>query len=124
MQVLPNFGNEVRSLALSSQSMAKSEEMALICVVLLDEHTLVREGVSQLIALEPDMRVVALSMHATGGELVAAVRGAEYPLKRLSPRERQVLKLVVDGNTNGSVAASLGVRHRHHDCGISLRARM
>ena len=42
-------------------------------------------------------------------------RGPEHPLERLSPRERQVLKLVVEGNTSNEVAALLGVSSKSVD---------
>jgi DNA-binding NarL/FixJ family response regulator len=178
----------------------------MIRVMLVDDHALVREGVSRLLEEEADMRVVAafahghaavrfaareepdvaildismpgvggidvarrlravsprtrllmLSMHAkveyvqqalwagshgyllkesTGHELVAAVRlvhsGRRYfgsgvpspaaapgahadPLERLSAREMEVLKLVVEGNTSVQMATQLGLSPKSVD---------
>ncbi len=42
-------------------------------------------------------------------------RGPEHPLERLSPRERQVLKLIVEGQTSNEVAAVLGVSPKSVD---------
>jgi DNA-binding NarL/FixJ family response regulator len=42
-------------------------------------------------------------------------RGPDHPLERLSPRERQVLKLIVEGNTSNEVAAMLGVSSKSVD---------
>ena len=42
-------------------------------------------------------------------------RGPDHPLERLSPRERQVLKLIVEGNTSNEVAAMLGVSSKSID---------
>jgi DNA-binding NarL/FixJ family response regulator len=42
-------------------------------------------------------------------------RGPEHPLERLSPRERQVMKLIVEGNTSNEVAALLGVSPKSVD---------
>ncbi len=42
-------------------------------------------------------------------------RGPDHPLERLSPRERQVLKLIVEGNTSAEVAALLGVSSKSID---------
>jgi DNA-binding CsgD family transcriptional regulator len=36
-------------------------------------------------------------------------RGPDHPLERLSRRELQVLKLIVEGNTNNQVGALLGL---------------
>jgi DNA-binding NarL/FixJ family response regulator len=177
----------------------------MIRVILVDDHALVREGVSRLLGEEADIRVVAafaegqaavrfaareepdvaildismpgasgievarrlravaprtkllmLSMHATpefvqqalwagangyllkesaGHEVAAAVRmvysgqrylgggvplgavaaGQEDPLERLSAREMEVLKLVVDGNTSMEVATQLGLSPKSID---------
>ena len=178
----------------------------MIRVILVDDHALVREGVSRLLEEEPDMRVVAafaeglaavrfaareepdvaildvnmpgangidvarrlravaprtrllmLSMHANaeyvqqalwagangyllkesaGHEVAAAVRmvnagqrylgagislsalaaaGREDPLERLSAREMEVLKLVVEGNTSLQVATQLGLSPKSID---------
>jgi len=45
----------------------------------------------------------------------ARQRGADEPLERLSPRERQVLKLVVEGRTSHEIAALLGVSPKSVD---------
>ena len=178
----------------------------MIRVILVDDHALVREGVSRLLKEEPDIRVVAafadghaavrfaareepdvaildislpgasgidvarrlravtprtrllmLSMHAkaeyvqqalwagangyllkesAGHEVAAAVRvvysGQRYlgggivlraltpgshedPLERLSAREMEVLKLVVEGNTSMQVATQLGLSPKSID---------
>jgi len=42
-------------------------------------------------------------------------RGPQHPLERLSPRERQVMKLIVEGNTSNEVAALLGVSSKSVD---------
>ena len=179
----------------------------MIRVIVVDDHALVREGVSRLLEEEPDMRVVAafaeglaavrfaareepdvaildinmpgasgievarrlravaprtrllmLSMHgkaeyvqqalwagangyllkeAAGHEVASAVRvvhsGQRYlgagislralaahatqedPLERLSAREMEVLKLVVEGNTSMQVATQLGLSPKSID---------
>jgi DNA-binding NarL/FixJ family response regulator len=178
----------------------------VIRVILVDDHSLVREGVGRLLEEEPDMRVVGsfdegnaavrfaareepdvaildvampgtsgvdvarrlravspktqllmLSMHeraeyvqqalwagasgyvlkeSAGDEVVAAVRAvhagqrylseqispralegdvSEDPLERLSAREMEVLKLVVDGNSSNQVAALLGLSPKSID---------
>jgi DNA-binding NarL/FixJ family response regulator len=178
----------------------------VIRIILVDDHSLVREGVGRLLEEEPDLRVVGsfdegnaavlfaareepdvavldvamprtsgidvarrlravsprtqilmLSMHerqeyvqqalwagangyvlkeSAGEEVVAAVRavhaGQRYlgarislraddrdlggdPLERLSAREIEVLKLVVDGNSSNEVAAALGLSPKSID---------
>jgi DNA-binding NarL/FixJ family response regulator len=42
-------------------------------------------------------------------------RGPDHPLERLSPRERQVLKLIVEGSTSNEVAALLGLSPKSVD---------
>jgi DNA-binding NarL/FixJ family response regulator len=42
-------------------------------------------------------------------------RNPDHPLERLSPRERQVLKLIVEGNTSNEVAALLGLSPKSVD---------
>ena len=51
----------------------------------------------------------------------ASARGPEAPLERLSARERQVLKLVVEGKTSGEIAALLGLSPKSID---TYRSRM
>jgi DNA-binding NarL/FixJ family response regulator len=178
----------------------------VIRIIVIDDHALVREGVSRLLEEEPDLRVIGsfdegnaavrfaaraapdvaildiampgasgidvarrlravspktqllmLSMHArteyihqalwagasgyvlkesAGDEVVAAVRavreGKRYlsakisprvlddyfsadPLERLSAREMEVLKLVVEGNTSHQVATLLGLSPKSID---------
>jgi len=175
----------------------------MIRVIVVDEHALMREGVTRLLEQEPDMRLMAafadghaavrfaareepdvaiidvamnggldvarrlravaprtrllvLSMQArpetvqqalwagangyvlkeaAGHEVVAAVRGVhggqrylgdgitlsviaaerDDPLERLSAREMEVLKLVVEGNTSMEVASQLGLSPKSID---------
>jgi DNA-binding NarL/FixJ family response regulator len=42
-------------------------------------------------------------------------RGVDQPLDRLSPREREVLKLVVEGHTSNEIAGRLGVSPKSVD---------
>jgi DNA-binding NarL/FixJ family response regulator len=42
-------------------------------------------------------------------------RAPDHPLERLSPRELQVMKLIVDGSTSNEVAALLGVSPKSVD---------
>jgi len=178
----------------------------MICIILVDDHALVRDGVARLLEEVPDLRVAGsfgegaaavrfaareepdvavldiamphpdgidvarrlravsprtrllmLSMHArneyvqqafaagahgyvlkecAANELVAAVRAVhagrryvsagfqsrgvdsalfEDPLERLSAREMEVLKLVVEGNTSSQVALRLGLSPKSID---------
>ena len=48
-------------------------------------------------------------------------RGTDHPLERLSRRELQVLKLIVEGNTSNDVAALLGLSPKSVD---TYRSRM
>jgi DNA-binding NarL/FixJ family response regulator len=48
-------------------------------------------------------------------------RGADSPLERLSARERQVMKLIVEGHTSGEVATMLGLSPKSID---TYRSRM
>ena len=48
-------------------------------------------------------------------------RGSASPLERLSARERQVMKLIVEGRTSGQIAALLGVSPKSVD---TYRSRM
>jgi len=181
-----------------------------ITILLVDDHSLVRDGLCALLTTQPDMRVVGsfadgrqalafaaatppdvavldvalqgadgiecakriheacpdtdilmLSMHASdeyvyqalrvgatgyvlkesaGSELIAAIRavrsgrlylsekipardiatylkgrGWEHPLERITDRERQVLRLIVDGHTSNEVARLLGLSPKSVD---------
>jgi DNA-binding NarL/FixJ family response regulator len=70
--------------------------------MLVDDHTLVREGVSRLLEEEADMRVVAA--FADGHAAV-----------RFAAREVEVLKLVVEGNTSVQMATQLGLSPKSID---------
>jgi DNA-binding NarL/FixJ family response regulator len=48
-------------------------------------------------------------------------RGPDHPLERLSRRELQVLKLIVEGNTSAEVGALLGLSPKSID---TYRSRM
>ena len=48
-------------------------------------------------------------------------RGADHPLERLSRRERQVLKLIVEGHTSSAMGAMLGLSPKSVD---TYRSRM
>jgi len=48
-------------------------------------------------------------------------RGGEHPLERLSRRELQILKLIVEGSTSGEVGALLGISPKSVD---TYRSRM
>jgi len=48
-------------------------------------------------------------------EEYSRLRGRNDPLARLSARERQVLKLVVEGSTSNEIAALLGVSPKSID---------
>jgi DNA-binding NarL/FixJ family response regulator len=43
---------------------------------------------------------------------MSVIMRAEEPFSNLTPRERQVLKLVVDGNTNQGIGAALGISEK------------
>jgi DNA-binding NarL/FixJ family response regulator len=51
----------------------------------------------------------------------ARERGGEHPLERLSRREMQILKLIVEGSTSGEVAGLLGLSPKSVD---TYRSRM
>jgi DNA-binding NarL/FixJ family response regulator len=127
------------------------------------------EACKRIKALEPEMKVVVLSMHATPefvgrareagcdgyvlkgadvSELAGAIRGAlegrpyfspelgelaqpphgageADPLGRLSGREREVLQLIAEGNTNKEIAGRLGISiHTVNAHRVSLMAKL
>jgi DNA-binding NarL/FixJ family response regulator len=43
---------------------------------------------------------------------MSVIMRAEEPFANLTPRERQVLKLVVDGNTNQGIGVALGISEK------------
>jgi DNA-binding NarL/FixJ family response regulator len=58
-------------------------------------------------------------------EITNEVRAGADPLERLSAREREVLKLIAEGNTNKRIAAQLGISvHTVNAHRVSLMAKL
>ena len=79
------------------------------------------EVVAAVRAIQAGRRFLSDKISGPSLEDYLRQRGSESPLERLSPRERQVLKLIVDGHTSGEVAAMLGVSPKSID---TYRSRM
>ena len=91
---------------------------------------------ARLAAVEPVVRSLLgrhwrAAPHAGGGSVEAAFAG--FAADRLTPRQRQVVQLLLQGHSTASVAASLGLSeatvktHRkaiHHRLGISTQAEL
>jgi DNA-binding NarL/FixJ family response regulator len=73
------------------------------------------EVVAAVRAVHAGRRYLSEKISARGLEDYMRARGADHPLERLSPRERQVMKLIVEGNTSNEVAALLGVSPKSVD---------
>ncbi len=73
------------------------------------------EVVTAVRAVFAGERYLSEKISARGLEDYLRERGPEHPLERLSPRERQVLKLIVEGQTSNEVAAVLGVSPKSVD---------
>lgn len=67
------------------------------------------EVVEAVRALHAGGRFLSRKISPQEIEEYARQHGPRDPLERLSPRERQVLKLVVEGRTGNEIAAQLGV---------------
>lgn len=73
------------------------------------------EVVAALRAVHSGQRYLSGKISTRTLEDYVRQRGPEHPLERLSPRERQVLKLIVEGSTSNEVAALLGVSPKSVD---------
>jgi DNA-binding NarL/FixJ family response regulator len=79
------------------------------------------EVVAAVRAVHAGQRFLSEKISARTIEDYVRERGPEPPLERLSPRERQVMKLIVDGHSSSEVAALLGVSPKSVD---TYRSRM
>jgi DNA-binding NarL/FixJ family response regulator len=73
------------------------------------------EVVAAVRAVHAGERYLSGKISARAIEDYTRARGAEHPLERLSARERQVLKLMVEGHSSGEVAGLLGVSPKSVD---------
>lgn len=103
----------------------------MIRIMVVDDHALVREALGRLLEGAHDLRVVgsfdeaAAAVDFAGRDepdvailvvaAVDAVHAGEDPLERLSARELEVLKLVVEGNTSHQMATMLGLSPKSID---------
>jgi len=95
------------------------------------------EVVAAVRAVHAGQRFLSEKIPATAVDAYARTRSAEHPLERLSPRELQVLKLIVEGSTSNDVAAMLAISPksvdetcqirdppRHHQRGVTPAVRI
>jgi DNA-binding NarL/FixJ family response regulator len=73
------------------------------------------EVVAAVRAVHAGRRYLSEKISAPAIEDYVRERGVEHPLERLSPRELQVMKLIVEGSTSNEVAALLGVSPKSVD---------
>jgi DNA-binding NarL/FixJ family response regulator len=74
-----------------------------------------REVVAAVRAVHLGRRYLSGKISPAALEDYARERGADEPLDRLSPREREVLELVVNGRTSNEIAARLGLSPKSID---------
>jgi len=74
-----------------------------------------REVVSAVRSVHAGHRYLSHKISATALDDYVRLRGDEHPLERLSARERQVLKLIVEGSTSNEVAGLLGLSPKSVD---------
>lgn len=73
------------------------------------------EVVAAIRAVHAGGRYLSKKISVPEFERYVRQRGADQPLDRLSPRERQVLKMVVEGHTSSEIGAVLGVSPKSVD---------
>lgn len=73
------------------------------------------EVVTAVRAVHAGGRYLSEKIPPASVDAYARTRSAEHPLERLSPRELQVLKLIVEGSTSNEVAAVLGISSKSVD---------
>jgi DNA-binding NarL/FixJ family response regulator len=74
-----------------------------------------QEVVSAVRTVHSGRRYLSQKISAAALDDYVRTRGGEHPLERLSARERQVLKLIVEGNTSNEVAGLLGLSPKSVD---------
>jgi len=74
-----------------------------------------QEVVSAVRTVHAGHRYLSQKISPAALEEYVRLRGDEHPLERLSARERQVLKLIVEGNTSNQVAGQLGLSPKSVD---------
>lgn len=74
-----------------------------------------QEVVSAVRTVHAGRRYLSHKISAAPLEEYVRMRGGERPLERLSARERQVLKLIVEGSTSNEVAGLLGLSPKSVD---------
>ena len=74
-----------------------------------------REVVAAVRAVHAGRRYLSGKISAAALDNYVRERGPDHPLDRLSARERQVLQLVVEGNTSNQIAAELGLSPKSVD---------
>lgn len=89
-----------------------------------------------LLKTEPmDVLLEAISRIAAGGSAFTAeqLRSGQAGYVRLTPRERQILRLVLEGRSNDEIAAAIGgsrktveahLTHLYERCGVSTRVEL
>jgi DNA-binding NarL/FixJ family response regulator len=74
-----------------------------------------KEVVTAVRTVRAGRRYLSERISSRGLEEYMRDRGVDHPLERLSPREMQVLKMIVEGSTSNEVAAVLGVSPKSID---------
>jgi DNA-binding NarL/FixJ family response regulator len=74
-----------------------------------------KEVVSAVRSVHAGRRYLSEKISSAALDTYMEERGGGHPLERLSPRETQVLKLIVEGSTSNEVAALLGVSSKSVD---------
>lgn len=73
------------------------------------------EVVEAVRAVHEGRRYLSAKISSSSVDDYASTRSAEHPLERLSTRELQVLKRIVEGATSNTVAAELGISPKSVD---------
>jgi DNA-binding NarL/FixJ family response regulator len=84
-------------------------------ILLADDHTIMRQGLRQILEHEADFTIVAvvnIAMKELNGieatsQILKDAREAEDPFESLTERERHVYQLLAEGNCNKDIANRL-----------------
>ena len=74
-----------------------------ICIVIADDHSVVRQGLCMFLGLDPELEVVGEA--ADGAEAVSTPESPE----ELTERETEVLRLLAQGQSNKQIARNLQI---------------